>query len=151
MTHSRSLASWAVLALVVVAACRNKEPNPPPGPPRTQAPARPARPSVPVKGAERSLRETTLFVDSLASGDRLEMRLLEVTADSTTIFTPAQEVFLEVRTGEVATRRQGDRFVLAPGQAWKVVPGEPVRFWAAGQSATIRAIYLIPAARRRPG
>jgi hypothetical protein len=154
VTRSRFIGSrrglWVAYAFALVLACRNPEPNPPPGPPRRQAPARTAPQSVPVQGAERSLRETTLFADSLPSGDRLEMRLLAVTGDSTTTFSSTHEVLLEVRTGEVTTIRQGERLRLEPGRAWSVAPRERIRFWAAGQAATIRAIYLIPAARR-PG
>ncbi len=132
------------LLLLWAFACRNREPTPKNEPARRQQPARSVAVAVPIKGASGGLRETTLFVQPLSSGGRLEIRDIEVGSDSTAAFTPAQEVALEVRSGEIMAVVRGQRRAGHPGNAWLNQPGERIRIWATGEGAVVRAIYLLP-------
>ncbi len=146
MNYTPFPARLAVL-LLGASACRNPEPTPKGEPARRQQPARSASVALPIKGASGSLRETTLFVQPLSSGGRLEIRDIEVGSDSTTAFTPAQEVALEVRSGEIVAVVRGQRRTGHPGSAWLGEPGERIGIWSTGEGAVVRAIYLLPPAK----
>lgn len=68
---------------------------------------------------------------------------MAVGPDSSIVFRPEHEVALELRNGELVTVIGTKRVSRVPGEMWLVPAGAPIRIWATGQLAGVRAIYLV--------
>jgi hypothetical protein len=103
---------------------------------------------VDLGGAERAMREATLFVGAppLISR-RLEIRTIPAVPHEKAVLPTEPKVAIELRSGSLETVIDGVRQRRRPGEMWLLAQGARVTLNVLGEDAVLRMIYPIRESR----